>query len=127
MSKEPAAIGDEHALLRAFDQALSREASMLADGDADALLALADERERLSVRLFEAVNARRARGGSDAAKDAALIAIYHGLRQRHDLRASVVRLYADKNARAVSVLAQASGRTGVYGADGRAVRWATQT
>ncbi len=121
-----ASAADEGALLRAFDDILAREEGALAGRDTAALLALAEERERLTVRLFAVADARRATGrGQDAAAEAELVALYQALRSRHETRARVVRRYADRNARALGVLSQAGRDATVYGADGRmTTHWA---
>ncbi len=113
---------DERSLLVRLEALLEREGELLVahdDTTAVALVALAEERERVAARLGEAARIRRASGASDASEDAELMASYRRLRQRHDVRAQVLRRHADRNARAVGVLAQASGQDGLYRADGR--------
>lgn len=123
---------DERSLLIGLELLLEREQELLASRDAAGLCAVAEERERLSARLVSAAQARRKtmhlrtvidEDGADG--DAELIALYRRLRERHDVRARVLRRHSDRNSRAVGVLAQASNQAGLYGADGRVpVQWA---
>lgn len=114
---------DERTLLRALEDLLDREDDRLRAGDPDGLVMLAAERERLTTALMQAAQARR-KAPVDATVQAELDARYCALRERHETRGQVVRRFADRTARAIGVLAQASGQAGTYGADGRmAVRW----
>ena len=123
---------DERSLLIGLELLLEREQELLASRDAEGLCAVAEERERLTARLVSAAQARRKsmhlrtvidEDGAD--RDAELIALYRRLRERHDVRARVLRRHSDRNSRAVGVLAQASNQAGLYGADGRVpVQWA---
>ncbi len=72
----------------------------------------------LAERLAEAARARRAAPSPGAAVEAELVALYRRLRDRHELRARIVRRRAERNGSALRVLAQAAGRTGLYQADG---------
>ncbi len=124
---------DERSLLIGLELLLEREQELLASRDAEGLCAVAEERERLTARLVSAAQARRKTtrlrtvidddGAAD--RDAELIELYRRLRERHDVRARVLRRHSDRNSRAVGVLAQASNQAGLYGADGRVpVQWA---
>lgn len=125
---------DERSLLIRLELLLEREEALLESHDAEGLFAVAEERERLTVRLGEAAQARRRtmplRTGfpdseGSATEEAELIELYERLRHRHDIQARVVRRHGDRNARAVGVLAQAANRSSLYGADGRVpVQWA---
>jgi flagellar biosynthesis/type III secretory pathway chaperone len=111
-------IDDERALLIRLELLLEREEELLAARDADGLTAVAEEREQICARL--AVAARlRATKPLDAASEAALLAHYERLRQRHDVQARIVRLHTERNTRAVGVLAQATGQGSLYNAEGR--------
>ncbi|MGI9026443.1 MAG: hypothetical protein ACR2GP_12870 [Burkholderiaceae bacterium] len=126
---------DERSLLIGLELLLEREEQLLESRGAEGLCVVAEERERLTARLVEAAQARRKTmhlrtvidddgGARRDAEDAELIELYQRLRQRHDVRARVVRRHSDRNARAVGVLAQASNQAGLYGADGRVpVQW----
>jgi|GEM_PF-2015159 len=109
----------EQTLLLEFQQLMDREERLLHAHDADGLVAIAEERERLTSALSAAAGARRAAGHCDAADEAQLIELYRLMRARHETRSRVVARYNDRNARALGVLAQAAGHAGVYGADGR--------
>ncbi len=124
---------DERSLLIALELLLEREEELLESRDAEGLCAVADERERLTARLVSAAQARRKTmhlrpvldddRGVD--RDAELIELYRRLRERHDVRARVMRRHSERNARAIGVLAQASNQAGLYGADGRVpAQWA---
>ena len=130
---------DERSLLARLEQLLDREEALLAAQDAEGMVALAAERERLSASLGVAAAARRVRraNGSgahlrtsfgdeeDSHEDAELIALYQRLRQRHEVRAQVVRRHHERAVRAAGVIAQAAHQPAVYGSDGRvAMRWA---
>lgn len=110
---------DERSLLARLELLLEREQELLVTRDADGLAALAEEREQVGARLAEAARARHAAVGSSAAQDAELVALYRRLRRRHDLQAQIVRRHAERNARAIGVLAQATGQANLYRADGR--------
>lgn len=109
---------DERALLIRLELLLEREGVLLAARDAAGLADIADERERLIVALGEVAHARRAAAGPTA-EEAELLALYRRLRDRHAVQVQVVRLHGERNARAISVLAQATGSNGLYQADGR--------
>ncbi len=72
----------------------------------------------LTERLAEAVRVRRTTSSTSDADEAELIDLYRRLRHRHDLRARTIRRHAERNASALRVLAQASGNTSLYQADG---------
>ena len=110
---------DERALLIRLELLLEREEALLVRRDATGLAALAEEREHVTERLGHAARARRAAPVRDAATDAELIERYRRLRQRHDVQAQIVRRHAEVNARAIGVLAQATGQANLYQADGR--------
>ncbi len=108
---------DERSLLVRLDALLEREEALLAAPDADGLFAIADEREQLTARLGDAARARRLATANVV--DAELVALYDGIRRRYALRAQVVRRRAERNQRAVGVLAQVSGNAPLYDAGGR--------
>jgi flagellar biosynthesis/type III secretory pathway chaperone len=101
----PMSADDERSLLGRLETLLADEEQQLLTRDPAALAAIAEERERVTAR--------------PAAEQAELLALYRRLRQRHDVQAQVVRQHAERNARAIGVLAQASGQAGLYQADGR--------
>lgn len=109
---------DERSLLTRLEQLIEREDELLGAHDAAALSAVADEREHLTERLGHAARARHA-SARDPADDAELLALYRRLRQRHDIQAKIVRQHLDQNARAIGVLAQATGQAHLYQANGR--------
>lgn len=110
---------DERSLLFCLEQLLEREDALLVSRDAAALAAVADERERITERLGHAARERRAAVGRDPADDAELIASYRRLRLRHEVQARIVRQHLDHNARAIGVIAQATGQSNLYQANGR--------
>ena len=114
-----AELRSEHDLLREFQRLMDDEERMLNAHDADGVLVIAEERERLTTALAAAASARRAAGHCDAADEARLIELYRLMRARHEVQSRVVARFNDRNARARGVLAQAAGRADVYGADGR--------
>lgn len=109
---------DERALLMRLELLLDRESALLAARDVDGLAALADERERVATGIAQAARIRRA-APRDPQVDADLLALYERLRQRHDVQAQIVRRHAERNERAIGVLAQATGQTNLYKSDGR--------
>jgi flagellar biosynthesis/type III secretory pathway chaperone len=113
----PLVEDDERALLVRLEGLLEREEQMLAIRDAAGLGAIAEEREHVTARLGVAARARRL--SSTPEDDAELVTLYSRLRQRHEIRAKVVRRYEERNATAASVIAQASGQAGLYDAEGR--------
>jgi len=114
----PLGDSDERSLLIRFELLLEREEEALQARDAAVLVTLAEERVRLTDRLAEAARQRRARAKPTAAEEAELIDLYRRLRHRHEVRARIVRRHADQNSRALGVLAQATGSSGLYKADG---------
>ncbi len=108
---------DERSLLVRLDALLEREQAMLAAADADGLIAIADERDQLTTRLGDAARARRLAQAKTV--DPELVALYDGIRRRYAVRAQVVRQRAERNQRAVGVLAQATGQSPLYDAGGR--------
>ena len=114
----PPGVDDERALLIRLELLLEREEEVLAARDADGLTAVAEEREQVCARLAVAARARSA-APLDAASEAALLAHYQRLRQRHDVQAQIVRRHAERNTRAIGVLAQATGQGSLYNAEGR--------
>jgi flagellar biosynthesis/type III secretory pathway chaperone len=114
----PLGDSDERSLLIRFELLLEREEEALAARDSAALVTLAGERDRLTDRLAEAARQRRTRSKSTATEEAELVDLYRRLRHRHDVRARVVRRHAEHNSRALGVLAQATGSSGLYQADG---------
>lgn len=110
---------DERSLLLRLEQLLEFEDELLVTRDAAALAAVADERERITERLGHAARKRRAEDARDPADDADLLALYRRLRQRHDVQAKIVRQHLDHNARAIGVIAQATGQAKLYQANGR--------
>ena len=110
---------DEGALLLLLEALLVREEAALAAQDAATLMAVAAERDQVTQRVAEAARARRAGPPLDAAADAVLLGLYERLRQRHQVQAQVVRCHAERNERAVGVLAQATGQSSLYNAEGR--------
>jgi flagellar biosynthesis/type III secretory pathway chaperone len=114
----PLGDSDERSLLIRFELLLEREEEALAARDAVTLVTLAGERERLGDRLAEAARQRRARPKPTAAEETELIGLYQRLRHRHDVQARIVRRHAEQNSRALGVLAQATGSSGLYQADG---------
>jgi hypothetical protein len=109
---------DERSLLIRLDLLLERENEMLAARDVVGLVDVANERERLTERLSQAARVRSSVPNGSNADEAELIELYRLLRQRHEVRARVLRRHSDRNACAISVLAQASGNTELYKADG---------
>ena len=109
----------EQNLLLEFQQLMDREERLLNTQDAEGLLAIAEERERLTSALSAAAAARRAAGHCEAADEAQLIELYRLMRARHESRSRVLARFNDRNARALGVLAQAAGHPAVYGSDGR--------
>ncbi len=105
----PAAGDDERALLARFEQLLEREDRFIVARDAVGLASIADERAQLIERLATAARERRASPAMSAAAEAELIDLYRRLRQRHDLRARIVRRHAERNASRAS-RARAGGR-----------------
>jgi flagellar biosynthesis/type III secretory pathway chaperone len=114
----PLTDDDERSLLIRLDLLLEREEEMLAARDVVGLVDLSTERERLTERLAEAARVRRAGPKGSDADEAELIELYRLLRQRHEVRARVLRRHSDRNACAMSVLAQATGDSEIYKADG---------
>ncbi len=119
---------DERSLLIRLELLLEREQELLESHESDGLFAIAEERERLTMRLIDAAQTRRKtmqlRTGvgddkSSTTEEAELIALYQRLRHRHDVRARVMRRHSEHNARAAGVLAQAGNQASLYGADGR--------
>ncbi len=110
---------DERSLLVRFEEILEREEAAIVAHDAGALGAIAEERDHLTVRLAEAARRRLA---SPTPIEAELADLYRRLRERHQVRGRVVRRHAEHNHRALGVLAQAAGRTGLYNADGSVAR-----
>ncbi len=118
-SLAPAATGDdERSLLIRLELLLEREEDLLDAHRSDALVALSQEREQVTEQLAVAARHRRATS-STSSNDAELVALYQRLRHRHDVRARVLCLRAERNARALGVLAQANGRGNLYQSDGR--------
>lgn len=116
----PSVRDAELSLLLRLEQLLAREAEALAARDANDLAAIADERDLVTARLAAAARARcAAPRRSSGADDEALLALYRRLRDQTDVQAQVVARHAARNARAIGVLAQASGRANLYQADGR--------
>lgn len=115
------AVRDERTVLRELEALLVREQEALVAHEGDALFGLAESRERLSAELGEAAARRRA-APRDPALEAELLALYQAMRDRHETQSRVVRRFEDRNGRALGVLAQAAGRGGVYGSDGRMSR-----
>ncbi len=111
--------GDERALLIRLELLLEREEELIAARDAVGLTAVAEEREQVTTRIAAAARLRQASPGRNREAEAALLALYQRLRQRHDVQAQVVRVHAERNARAVGVLAQATGQASLYKADGK--------
>jgi flagellar biosynthesis/type III secretory pathway chaperone len=114
----PLSGNDERSLLMRIELLLEREEEVLATRDAAGLAAIAEEREGLVQRLADAARKRRVAPKTAATDEAELIELYRRLRQRHDVRAQVVRRHVEHNSRAVSVLAQATGQNSLYKADG---------
>ena len=114
----PRSGADERSLLIHFELLLECERDMLSARDASGLALLAAERERLTARLAEVARERQNGRHPIAVADAELVELYRRLRQRHDVRARVVRLHGDRNARAIGVLAQAAGQGNLYKSDG---------
>jgi flagellar biosynthesis/type III secretory pathway chaperone len=114
----PLSGDDERSLLMRIELLLEREEEMLATRDAAGLTAIAEEREGLVQRLADAARKRRVAPKTAAIDEAELIELYRRLRQRHDVRAQVVRRHVEHNSRAVGVLAQATGQNSLYKADG---------
>lgn len=110
---------DERTLLLRLESLLELEDGHLASQDADGLVALAGERETLVVQLGDAARARRVSPGLTDTEQAELAALYERLRQRHDIRAQVMRRRVERTRRAIGVLAQANNQQGLYEADGR--------
>jgi flagellar biosynthesis/type III secretory pathway chaperone len=108
----------ERSLLMRIELLLEREEEMLAMRDATGLAVVAAEREGLVERLANAARKRRAAPRVAGSDEAELIELYRRLRQRHDVRAQVVRRYSDRNSRAIGVLAQATSQDSLYKADG---------
>ena len=114
----PLGDSDERSLLIRFELLLEREEEALAARDSAALVTLAGERDRLTDRLAEAARQRRTRSKPTATEEAELVDLYRRLRHRHDVRARVVRRHSEHNSRALGVLAQTTGSSGLYQADG---------
>jgi hypothetical protein len=110
---------DERALLIGLELLLEREEEVMIARNADGLAVLAEERERMTERLAEVARARRAGPLRPAAEEKEMIELYQRLRHRHSVRAQVLRRHAEVNVRAIGVLAQATGQTNLYKADGR--------
>lgn len=115
----PASSDDERSLLGRLESLLVEEEALLLARDPDGLATVAEERDRVTARLATAARTRSATHALGAEEEADLLAWYRRLRQRHDVQAQVVRQHAERNARAVGVLAQATGEAGLYKADGR--------
>jgi hypothetical protein len=115
----PSGSDEERSLLTRLEGMLDREEGLLAERDADGLAALADEREYVVACLGTAARARTAATIPGSLEDRALVAAYRRLRDLYEIRAQVVRRHADQNARAIGVLAQATGQSNLYRADGR--------
>ncbi len=115
---------DERSLLSRIEQLLDAEQDLLVTRDADALALVAEQRERLVARLEQSARLRCAKPAQDVAANAELAERYRRLRHRHDVQALIVRRAAEQNARVLGVLAQATGQSAVYQANGRvAVRF----
>jgi flagellar biosynthesis/type III secretory pathway chaperone len=114
----PLGDSDERSLLIRFELLLEREEEALAARDAATVVTLAEERERLADRLAEVARQRRTQPRLAATEEAELVDLYRRLRDRHSVRAGVVRRHAEQNSRALGVLAQATGSSGLYQADG---------
>jgi flagellar biosynthesis/type III secretory pathway chaperone len=114
----PLSGDDERSLLMRIELLLEREEEMLATRDATGLAVIAEEREGLVERLADAARKRRAAPKTAGTEEAELIELYRRLRQRHDVRAQVVRRHTERNSRAIGVLAQATGQNSLYKADG---------
>jgi flagellar biosynthesis/type III secretory pathway chaperone len=113
-------LDDEKGLLIQLELLLEREEELLGARDTAGIAAVAAQREQLIERLGDAARRRRAstRAVPPGADEADLVELYRRLRHRHDVRSQVLRLYADRNATAMRVLAQATGDVGLYQADG---------
>jgi flagellar biosynthesis/type III secretory pathway chaperone len=114
----PLTEDDERSLLVRLELLLEREEEMIVARDAAGLVAVAEERERVTAQLGAAASARRLASVVHG-DEAELIELYTRLRQRHQVRARLIQRHAERNGRAVSVMAQATGQTQFYEADGR--------
>ena len=110
---------DERSLLIRLELLLEREDDLLVGRDPTGLADVAEERERITERLGQAARTRRALATRDQVEDAELVELYRRLRHRHDVRAQIVRRHLEQNTRAIGVLAQATGQSALYQADGR--------
>ncbi len=110
---------DERSLLIRLERMLEREEALFATRDAVGLTAIAEEREHVTERLAKAARVRHAAPALGTAEVAELLALYRRLRQRHEVQAQVVRRHVDRNARAIGVLAQATGQSNLYQSNGR--------
>lgn len=115
----PASGDDERSLLIRLEQLLDREEAALASRDAIAIAGLAEEREQVTARLGDAAAARCSGARLSIDDETRLMAMYEQLRQRHAVRAQVVHRHAERNARSIGVLAQASGQSALYQSNGR--------
>lgn len=113
----PLTEDDERSLLVCLEGLLEREERMMTTRDASGLVAVAEERERVTARLGAAARARRLTSAAHG-DEAELVDLYTRLRQRHEVRAKVVRRHEERNACAISVIAQASGQANLYDAAG---------
>lgn len=108
----------ERSLLLRLEGLLEREEQMIATRDAAGLVAIAEERECVTARLGAAARARRI-ASPPSGDEAELVELYTRLRRRHDIRARVLQRHEERNAIAIGVIAQASGASSLYDADGR--------
>jgi len=118
MTTLPLTEDDERSLLVRLELLLEREEAMIVARDAAGLVAIAEERDRVTAQLGAAARARRLASAAHG-DEADLVDLYTRLRQRHQSRARLIQRHTERNARAVGVIAQATGQSQLYDAGGR--------